>query len=159
MLCSQGKWVHVSLHQALAACLTKSISAVLPGLLLQRRSRVGGCAAVCLAAAKCDLSNDIISAFCPAGLSLAIAIALHNVPEGVGVALPIYFATGSRLKGLQAAALSGEHATYRHFKSTKSVPFTCALVNSPAVGWNVGYDCRLLHVDACSKQYGALLVC
>jgi zinc transporter ZupT len=28
--------------------------------------------------------------------SLAIAIALHNIPEGVAVALPVYFATGER---------------------------------------------------------------
>jgi ZIP family zinc transporter len=32
---------------------------------------------------------------------------LHNIPEGVSVALPVYFATGSRWKGLQMAVLSG----------------------------------------------------
>jgi len=41
------------------------------------------------------------------GVSLAVAIAMHNVPEGVAVALPVYFATGSRLKGLQYAFTSG----------------------------------------------------
>jgi hypothetical protein len=41
------------------------------------------------------------------GLSLALAIALHNIPEGVAVALPVYFATGSRLKGFNVAAVSG----------------------------------------------------
>ncbi|GLC38647.1 hypothetical protein PLESTB_000456100 [Pleodorina starrii] len=41
------------------------------------------------------------------GASLAFAIALHNVPEGVAVALPVYFATGSRLRGFLYAATSG----------------------------------------------------
>jgi ZIP family zinc transporter len=45
--------------------------------------------------------------FCHAGISLAVAIALHNIPEGVAVALPVWHATGSRLKGLQTAVLSG----------------------------------------------------
>ncbi len=39
------------------------------------------------------------------GLSVALAIALHNIPEGVAVALPVYFATGSRWRGrLQACS-------------------------------------------------------
>ena len=41
------------------------------------------------------------------GIALAIAIALHNVPEGLCVALPIYYATGNRWKGLLWAFLSG----------------------------------------------------
>jgi zinc transporter ZupT len=41
------------------------------------------------------------------GLSLAMAIALHNIPEGVAVALPIFFATGSRWEGFKYALLSG----------------------------------------------------
>ena len=32
------------------------------------------------------------------GAVLAIGIALHNIPEGIAVATPVYFATGSRLK-------------------------------------------------------------
>lgn len=32
------------------------------------------------------------------GYALAIGIALHNIPEGVAVAIPVYFATGSRVK-------------------------------------------------------------
>jgi zinc transporter, ZIP family len=42
------------------------------------------------------------------GLSIAVAIALHNIPEGVAVALPVYFATKSRWTGFKYAALSGE---------------------------------------------------
>lgn len=41
------------------------------------------------------------------GLTIAIAIAIHNVPEGVAVAVPIYYATGSRLKALAHSLLSG----------------------------------------------------
>lgn len=41
------------------------------------------------------------------GLAIAIAIALHNIPEGIATAAPIYHATGSRGKALLAATLSG----------------------------------------------------
>lgn len=41
------------------------------------------------------------------GGAIALAIALHNVPEGVCVAMPIYYATGSRWKGFWWSVLSG----------------------------------------------------
>lgn len=41
------------------------------------------------------------------GASVAIAIAIHNIPEGVCVAMPIYYATGSRWKAFMWATLSG----------------------------------------------------
>ena len=41
------------------------------------------------------------------GLSIAVAIALHNIPEGISVALPIYSATGSRKKAIFWSFLSG----------------------------------------------------
>merc|ERR1712085_173958 len=41
------------------------------------------------------------------GVTLAIAIGIHNIPEGLCVALPIYYATGSRIKGFLWALLSG----------------------------------------------------
>jgi len=41
------------------------------------------------------------------GATLAIAIAIHNVPEGLCVALPIYYSTGSRWKGFLWALFSG----------------------------------------------------
>lgn len=41
------------------------------------------------------------------GVSLAIAIAIHNIPEGMSVALPIYYATGDKLRAFGFAFLSG----------------------------------------------------
>lgn len=41
------------------------------------------------------------------GIPVAIAVAIHNVPEGMAVAVPIHQATGSRRKGMIAAWLSG----------------------------------------------------
>lgn len=41
------------------------------------------------------------------GASVAIAIGIHNIPEGVCVAMPIYYATGSRVKAFLWATLSG----------------------------------------------------
>jgi len=41
------------------------------------------------------------------GVTLAIAIAIHNIPEGLCVALPIYYSTGSRHKGFLWALFSG----------------------------------------------------
>lgn len=41
------------------------------------------------------------------GITIAIAIALHNIPEGIGVSMPIYYATGSRKKAFMYSFLSG----------------------------------------------------
>ncbi len=41
------------------------------------------------------------------GVPIAVAIALHNIPEGISVAVPIYYATGSRAKALVYAVASG----------------------------------------------------
>jgi len=41
------------------------------------------------------------------GVSVAIAIAIHNIPEGIAVAVPIYYATGSKRKALTHSFLSG----------------------------------------------------
>jgi ZIP family zinc transporter len=41
------------------------------------------------------------------GIAIAIAIALHNIPEGISVSVPIYFATGSRRRAFGYSLLSG----------------------------------------------------
>eukprot|EP01061_Rhynchopus_euleeides_P031490 TRINITY_DN5215_c0_g1_i8.p1 TRINITY_DN5215_c0_g1~~TRINITY_DN5215_c0_g1_i8.p1 ORF type:complete len:377 (+),score=155.73 TRINITY_DN5215_c0_g1_i8:46-1176(+) len=41
------------------------------------------------------------------GLGLGIAIAIHNIPEGICVAMPVYYATGSKWKAFGWAFLSG----------------------------------------------------
>ena len=41
------------------------------------------------------------------GISIAIAIAIHNIPEGITVSVPIYHATGNRKKALLWSTLSG----------------------------------------------------
>ncbi|ORZ38284.1 Zinc/iron permease [Catenaria anguillulae PL171] len=41
------------------------------------------------------------------GLPLAVAIAIHNIPEGICVAVPVLYATGSRWKAFLAGTLSG----------------------------------------------------
>jgi ZIP family zinc transporter len=41
------------------------------------------------------------------GVAIAIAIALHNIPEGISVSVPIFYATGSRMKAFVYSSLSG----------------------------------------------------
>ncbi|MCF8039906.1 MAG: zinc transporter ZupT [Desulfohalobiaceae bacterium] len=41
------------------------------------------------------------------GVSIAVAIAIHNIPEGIAVSVPLYHATGSRRKALGFSLLSG----------------------------------------------------
>lgn len=41
------------------------------------------------------------------GIPIAIAIAIHNIPEGIAVAVPIFYATGSRKKAFRLSFLSG----------------------------------------------------
>ncbi|WP_052594769.1 MULTISPECIES: zinc transporter ZupT [unclassified Aureispira] len=41
------------------------------------------------------------------GLTIAIAIAIHNIPEGIAVSMPIYFATGNRKQAFGYSFLSG----------------------------------------------------
>lgn len=41
------------------------------------------------------------------GISIAIAIALHNIPEGMAVAIPIFYSTGSRKKAFFHSFWSG----------------------------------------------------
>lgn len=41
------------------------------------------------------------------GVSIAVAIAIHNIPEGIAVSTPIYYATKSRKKAFWLSFLSG----------------------------------------------------
>lgn len=41
------------------------------------------------------------------GVSIAVAVAIHNIPEGMSVSVPIFFATGSRKKAFWYSFLSG----------------------------------------------------
>ena len=41
------------------------------------------------------------------GIAIAIAVALHNIPEGISVSVPIYYATGNRRKAFFYSLLSG----------------------------------------------------
>jgi zinc transporter, ZIP family len=41
------------------------------------------------------------------GVSIAVAVAIHNIPEGIAVSVPVYYATGSKKKALTWSVLSG----------------------------------------------------
>ena len=41
------------------------------------------------------------------GVAIAVAIAIHNIPEGVAVSIPIYYATGDRRRAFLLSLLSG----------------------------------------------------
>lgn len=41
------------------------------------------------------------------GLPIAVAIAIHNIPEGIAVAVPVFYATGSRWQAFKLSFLSG----------------------------------------------------
>ncbi|PLX75161.1 MAG: zinc transporter ZupT [Desulfuromonas sp.] len=41
------------------------------------------------------------------GVAIALAIAIHNIPEGIAVSVPIYYATGSRRQAFKLSFLSG----------------------------------------------------
>jgi len=68
------------------------------------------------------------------GAVLAIAIGIHNIPEGLCVAMPVYYATGSALQAFAWAALSG-----------------VSEIVGAGLGWGVLYN-----VDDMDYAYGAL---
>jgi len=41
------------------------------------------------------------------GISIAVAIAIHNIPEGIAVSVPLYYATGSKKRAFTLSFLSG----------------------------------------------------
>jgi len=41
------------------------------------------------------------------GIAIAVAIAIHNIPEGIAVSVPVYFATGSKRRAFWLSFTSG----------------------------------------------------
>lgn len=41
------------------------------------------------------------------GIAIAVAIAIHNIPEGIAVSVPVYYATGNKRKAFKMSFLSG----------------------------------------------------
>ncbi len=41
------------------------------------------------------------------GVAIALAVAIHNIPEGIAVAVPIFYATGDRKKAFKLSFFSG----------------------------------------------------
>jgi ZIP family zinc transporter len=41
------------------------------------------------------------------GIVIAVAIAIHNIPEGIAVSVPVFHATGNKKKAFYLAFLSG----------------------------------------------------
>lgn len=41
------------------------------------------------------------------GIPVAVAVAIHNIPEGIAVSVPVYYATGNRRLAFVLSALSG----------------------------------------------------
>lgn len=41
------------------------------------------------------------------GIAIAVAIAIHNIPEGIAVSVPVFYATGNRMKAFRYSMLSG----------------------------------------------------
>jgi len=41
------------------------------------------------------------------GIAITVAIAIHNIPEGIAVSIPVYYATGSKKKAFKLSFLSG----------------------------------------------------
>ena len=42
-----------------------------------------------------------------ATFAIAVAIAIHNIPEGIAVSIPVFYATGDRMKAFRYSLLSG----------------------------------------------------
>ncbi|MBN2484448.1 MAG: zinc transporter ZupT [Bacteroidales bacterium] len=41
------------------------------------------------------------------GIAIAVAIAIHNIPEGIAVSVPVFFATGDKKRAFKLSFLSG----------------------------------------------------
>ena len=78
-----------------------------------------------------------------AGIAVAVAIALHNIPEGLAVAMPVYYGTGSKRKGITWGILSGLSEPlgglfgYLVLKGTDMDPLSYAILFSVVSGMMV----------------------
>jgi ZIP family zinc transporter len=41
------------------------------------------------------------------GIAITVAVAIHNIPEGVSVSIPVYYATGDKKKAFKLSFISG----------------------------------------------------
>jgi ZIP family zinc transporter len=41
------------------------------------------------------------------GIAIAVAIAIHNIPEGIAVSIPMFYATGNKIKAFWYSFASG----------------------------------------------------
>lgn len=41
------------------------------------------------------------------GIAITVAVAIHNIPEGIAVSIPVYYATGSKKRAFMLSFLSG----------------------------------------------------
>ncbi|MFQ6097124.1 MAG: ZIP family metal transporter, partial [Armatimonadota bacterium] len=66
------------------------------------------------------------------GVAIAVAIAIHNIPEGLAVSAPVYAATGSRAKAFTWSLLSGlSEPVGAALAAILLMPF----LSHPVLGW------------------------
>ncbi|SDB16303.1 zinc transporter, ZIP family [Desulfonatronum thiosulfatophilum] len=88
----------------------RSISEMQPSIANRKLHRMGVFAA--LAIAIHNFPEGMVTFFATLhdptlGVAIAIAVALHNIPEGIAIAVPVYYSTGSRIKAFWLSLLSG----------------------------------------------------
>lgn len=86
------------------------VEEMIPGSVNHRLKRLGLLTAVAIAVHNFPegIATFIAALTDPAiGISVAVAVALHNIPEGISISIPIYYATGNRKKAFWYSFLSG----------------------------------------------------
>jgi len=115
----RGTWLALGTFLGVFA-LAAALDALMPGTRAQAnpaesgRSVPGARAGLFVAAAVAihNIPEGIATFFltldqAAVGISVAVAIALHNIPEGIAVSAPVLAATGSRLKAFGISTASG----------------------------------------------------
>lgn len=75
------------------------------------------------------------------GISLCIAIALHNIPEGISIAVPIYYSTKSKFKAIlytlisSLSELAGAIITYLFLKK---------IINDMIIGYILSFTAGIM---------------